>query len=196
MKPHVLIAMPNTGLVDMHFTIQLANLVSRKHDYTISVETRVSSMVHKARCRLVEHARKIGATHIWFLDTDMIVPEFTLDKLLAHRKMIVGCVYRKRLAPHTLVGTEVKPRREYGDCREMERLPTGCLLIDLAVFDDWPLNENDPWFEFVGIAEGEDYSFCRKAIERGHTVWCDIPLSMELGHLTTVAIWTNGKYDD
>jgi hypothetical protein len=74
----------------------------------------------------------------------------------------------------------------------MDRLPTGCLLIDTEVF----ANVKEPWFEFIGEHEGEDYSFCRKAIDAGFNIWCDIPLSLQLGHLGVHAVWTNQEYPD
>ena len=65
----------------------------------------------------------------------------------------------------------------------MRRIPTGCLLIRMSVFDALA----KPYFRYVidevgGEIVGEDYVFCDRAREAGFRIWCDAALSLEIGH--------------
>lgn len=190
-KPRVMIALPSYGQVDTQFAVQLSHIVLEAQAAGIEtpVHTVLGSVIHKSRNILVRQARERECTHLWFLDTDMILPDGTLPSLLAHDKDVVGCVYRKRARPHQLVGQQLRHDDNSG-FRAMSRMPTGCLLIRMSVFDKIA----DPWFEFVAETEGEDYNFSRKAVEAGFELWADIPLSMDVGHLATTVIWTGDDY--
>jgi hypothetical protein len=69
------------------------------------------------------------------------------------------------------------------DLVEMQRIPTGCLLIKMSVFEKL----TRPYFRFEtdseGAIVGEDYVFCDRAREAGFHIWCDVTISRELGHL-------------
>jgi hypothetical protein len=67
---------------------------------------------------------------------------------------------------------------------EMQRLPTGCLLIRMAVFE----RLTKPYFRFLvdeeaGTLLGEDYAFCDTARLLGYRLWADFSLSQEIGHI-------------
>jgi len=59
----------------------------------------------------------------------------------------------------------------------MQRIPTGCLLINMGVFDKL----SKPYFRFEtdanGAIVGEDYVFCDRAREAGFRIWCDAVMS-------------------
>ena len=66
----------------------------------------------------------------------------------------------------------------------MERVPTGCLLIHMSVFDKLP----KPYFRFGinpenGDIIGEDFHFCDDARNAGVRIWCDAQLTQEMVHL-------------
>jgi GT2 family glycosyltransferase len=67
---------------------------------------------------------------------------------------------------------------------EMKRVPTGCLLIRMTVFEAL----SEPYFRFLNDEEtgeilGEDYVFCDRAREAGFRIWCDAKLSLEIAHI-------------
>ena len=70
-----------------------------------------------------------------------------------------------------------------GDLLEMQRIPTGCLLIKMHVFDKL----SKPYFRFEtdadGAIVGEDYVFCDRARAAGFRIWCDAVMSREIGHI-------------
>jgi len=147
------------------------------------------SMLPDVRHRCVYEAAKWDATHLLTLDADMLVPRDTLQMLLRHGKPIVGANYSRRqigtlTTCHGLDGETVYT--EEGDTRllEVAHVGTGCLLVDMRVFDALDL----PYFAFetdasgVGLV-GEDVYFCRKARAVGFQVFCDQQLSWEIGHI-------------
>ena len=137
---------------------------------------------HEARRICVEEAQSVKASHLFFMDSDMMMPGDTLNKLLAHNKMIVGCSYNERRLP--LVHT-VKVKDENGlksvastdlpkHLFKCYALGMGCLLIDMRVFD----TIEKPWFFFSSFSDGrmdygEDVWFCEQAHKAGIDVWCD-----------------------
>ena len=66
----------------------------------------------------------------------------------------------------------------------MSRIPTGCLLIRMSVFEALA----PPFFRFdTDLASasivGEDYVFCDTVRRAGFRIWCDPTLTQEMGHI-------------
>jgi glycosyltransferase involved in cell wall biosynthesis len=183
--PRVSIAVPSGDMVHADFARAYAELCMASSGLPLQLITSKSSIVAQARNTGVDHAREFGADFLLFLDSDMLFPPTTLFRLLLHRKDIVGATYAKRTAPFGILGTSLpeQPADSSGDLIEMLRIPTGCLLIKMSVFEKLP----SPYFRFDvnadGAIVGEDYVFCDRAREAGFRIWCDAAISRELGHL-------------
>jgi hypothetical protein len=156
------------------------------HPIETTVVNTKSSIVAEARNIAVQRAQEAGADYLLFLDSDMIFPQTVLHRLLLHQKDIVGAIYTKRVAPYDLLGTVLQDAEAPGadGLVEMQRLPTGCLLIRMAVF----ARMAKPYFHFTvdlehGTLLGEDYVFCDRARQLGYRLWADFSLSQEIGHL-------------
>lgn len=133
--------------------------------------------IASSRMWLVREAREKGATHLLFVDSDMLFPSDTLDKLLAQEKDIIAVEYNKRKFPLQTV-TAYMP-----DVEKSETEPfrvgvagTGIMLIKLSIFDDPKMDKN--WFSFGRNAEGknvigEDGWFCNVARSAGYDIWVD-----------------------
>lgn len=150
------------------------------------VNTKCSRSVDVGRNNGVAAAQQVGATHLFFIDSDMMIPPDALARLLAHGKPIVGGTYTKRRLPYDLTHRELdgSPGRVKGEgLREISRLPTGCMLIDMKVIAAM----KKPYFHALWNTDGsqisEDNVFCDKAREAGFSVWLDESLSQELQHL-------------
>jgi hypothetical protein len=114
----------------------------------------------------------------------MIFPPDTITRLLKRDKDIVGAVYAQRGAPFHPLGVTYEGEHTHvtSGVRRMKILPTGCLMIRMAVFDTL----TKPWFNTRVEGEkllGEDYYFCARATEAGFEIWCDGDLSNEVGHI-------------
>lgn len=184
--PKVAICYPSSDMVHADFTLALAGLCLCLHPIPTTIVNTKSSIVAEARNNGVDHAREAGADYLLFLDSDMVFPNTTVHRLLLHRKDVVGALYTKRVPPYDLLG-DVLPSdviREENGLVEMRRLPTGCMLIRMSVFDAM----EKPYFHFGVDAEngtilGEDYAFCDMARLKGFRLWADLNLSRELGHI-------------
>lgn len=183
--PRVAIAVPSGDMVHADFAMAYAQLCMTSAGLPLQLVTVKSSIVAQARNTGVEHAKDFKADFIFFLDSDMVFPPATLLHLLLHRKDIVGATYTKRVAPFDILGTKLinQPAGLSGDLLEMQRIPTGCLLINMRVFDKL----SKPYFRFEtnanGDIVGEDYVFCDRARKAGFRIWCDAALSREIGHI-------------
>ena len=139
------------------------------------------------RTKIVRQAQRAQCTHLLFVDADMFFPPQTLTKLLAHGKPIVGAAYNYRRLP---LESTVKIAGPDGRLVAVPHIPTepfqcaavatGCVLIDLAVFDKVPL----PWFHCTytdqgDLDQGDDYWFCRQAAQAGYEIWCDPTLDVK-----------------
>jgi hypothetical protein len=133
-----------------------------------------------ARTWLVLESIRQGATHILFVDSDMVFNEDVLDRLLAHKKPIVGVQYNKREFPLKGVQEALDEPSET-ELYRAKHVGTGMLLIDLTVFPKL----KGAWFNFGrdsqgALALGEDVWFCNTARDAGFDVWIDPTIKM--GH--------------
>lgn len=139
--------------------------------------------------RIVDIARELLCSHIFFVDCDMSFESDTLSRLLAHDKDIVGVNYHYRYEPKELVtrffdkdggptGKAEIPKELF----EAYSIGAGCLLVKTDVFR----NMERPYFPIERDEKGvisctEDVGFCEKARKSGFTVWCDPSISV--GHI-------------
>lgn len=185
-SPCVAIAVPSGDMVHADFALALAALCHEAGDVDLKIISNKSSIIAIARNNGVAAARQMGADYLLYLDSDMVFPRRTLHRLLAHGQDIVGALYTKRIPPYPLLGTTLddQPQDAPPGLIEMARIPTGCLLIKMTVFD----RLTPPYFRFetdeaTGTVTGEDYVFCDRARQIGLRLWGDIALSMEIGHI-------------
>jgi hypothetical protein len=179
----VALGLPSGDLVQTDFAMSLAMLCMDPGAKIALVNAR-SSLVPLGRNQCVAAAQIMKASHILFLDSDMVFPPDALKRLLAHGKDVVGAAYAKRAAPfHPLTVTEEGELANItSGLRRVKLLPTGCMLIRLKVFDAL----SQPYFNLEtdgAQLRGEDYYFCRKARDAGFALWCDGDLSVKLGHV-------------
>ncbi len=182
-KPLVALGIPSGDFVHADFAMSLAMLCMNS-GASVAIVNAKSSLVPLGRNQCVGAAQAMKASHLFFLDTDMVFPADALRRLLAHDKDIVGATYAKRAPPfHPLTITEEgKLEQITSGLRRVRLLPTGCMLIKLGVFEKL----SAPFFNLEnegGQLRGEDYYFCEKARAAGFVLWCDGDLSSTLGHI-------------
>ena len=194
------VGVPCTDRVHTDFAFALAGITMRQTAFKqlALIKGQASISAAKARNNLVYGAKSIGATHLLMLDSDMIFPLDTIDRLAAHNVPIVGCIYRRRNEPFELMG-RVEGREVTEEPLEglvkMDLLPTGVMLVQMSVFD----KIEKPWFKndiraYNGemTIGGEDIIFCEEARKAGFGVWCDADLSNEVGHLCQATLTVQG----
>lgn len=138
----------------------------------------------------------------WFLnvDTDIILPECVVQRLLARRQKLIGAliyvaadpifpqVYNK-IADFGFGGMGqyiVNESWTAGDLVKADATGAGCLLIHRDVFDKIPGKPPFRWFqhEYEGQQMfGEDFTFCRRARSVGFQLYIDT--AVKAGHIKT-----------
>ena len=129
-----------------------------------------------------------GYDYLFAVDHDMIFAPDTLQKLLECDKPIVSGVYRQRSEQQTIEIYDQTLRHtpyEYLHGRglvEVGGCGFGCVLVKKDVLVD----VGYPQFVYHHALNhantfSEDLDFCKKAREKGHTIWCDT--SIVCGHL-------------
>ena len=159
----------------------------------VNLTIQVGGYVAHNRNVLVRQAQEKGATHIMFIDADMIFPASGIVRLFDHDKDIVGGMYNTRGTLNErgdLVST-VKMANEKGEPIAVDSVPsqlfkchavaTGFMLINTKVFKKLSY----PYFEATIDKNGnhttEDVDFCQKVHKAGFDIWCDSDIP--IGHI-------------
>ena len=142
------------------------------HDFAIVVGTEGFNTAENRTWMTVKAIRE-GATHLFFVDDDMIYEPETLEKLLALDKDIVGARYANRRGSGEVI-EYLGERVDGEELFECAALGGGCVLIKAEVFQKVP----QPWFWYKIADNGmvtmsNDWYFCEKARENGYKIWCD-----------------------
>jgi hypothetical protein len=184
----ILIGVPSRGEISARTANDIIALICNA-GIPLAVNFAVGSVLPGNRELLAEQALEMGASHLFFLDSDMAFPPDTLNRLLAHGKPIIGAnaVTRKGLIHPNAGGFDGLPVYSGGKAgiEKVLTVGAGCLLIDCEVFKAL----EKPWFMFYyrpGIGHGgEDAYFCRNADVIGFETWIDHDLSQEVKHIGT-----------
>ena len=196
---NVLIGMCTGGTVRSETVTSLIGAMEmlKQKGVDTGLSIQVGGYVAWNRNALVRTAKERGATHLMFIDNDMIFPASGIVRLLDHDKDIVGGAYNARGVEGMPVVSTVKLSDDYtsGKYDFNAQIPpqlfkcygmgTGFMLIKMSVFDDPKLPA--PWFEAPEDPDGthhtEDIEFCRKALKLGYDVWCSP--TIKIGHIGT-----------
>ncbi len=184
--PTVAVVVPSGNTVHADFCMSLAAMCYSLNELPMLTVTTRSSIVAEGRNNGVKIARDAKCDFVLFLDSDMTFPHDTLLRLLVRDLDIVGATYSRRTPPLSPLGEimPVQPVDAPPGLVEMQRVPTGCLLIRMSVFDTL----KPPYFRFrideeAGQIVGEDYDFSDRVRAKGFRIWCDPILSKAVGHL-------------
>lgn len=130
--------------------------------------------------------------HLW-VDSDMVFPPDSLNRLLRHNMPVVGVNYFTKTLPPKPVAycdSEDNVGPLWTDANstglvEVQHTGMGLMLVDVRVYEklSWPM------FKFEEIApqnfrdRGEDVYFCNQVRNLGLSVWIDQDLSKEIKHI-------------
>jgi 2-polyprenyl-3-methyl-5-hydroxy-6-metoxy-1,4-benzoquinol methylase len=142
---------------------------------------RASTIIDKARNDLVKMALKDNCDYIFFIDSDTLIPEGALDRLLEMNVDIASGLYFSKGKPYLPVARVKEGDRhffledfEFNRIMEVQGVGMGCCLIKSDVFK----NLEFPYFKLEWRKfEGQDYQiaedlyFCDEAIKKGYKVY-------------------------
>lgn len=188
---NILVAVPSMDSVPAHFAQSLASL---KKIGNVAVAFKVGSLIYTSRNELAQHALKMEADYVLWLDSDMKFEPDLLEKMIAKMDKfgidILSGLYFRRVPPFTPVAFDQLDLDENGNCvhHNIDHVPGGflqiagcgfgCVLMKVDVLLDVIATFRDAFSPFPGV--GEDLSFCIRARKCGHSIWLDP--SIELGH--------------
>jgi hypothetical protein len=131
-----------------------------------------------------------GASHILFIDSDMMFPKNTIKRLLSRDKDIIGANYIQRVQQDkwtALINNDSVISTGCKDIQEVDSIGMGVCLIKVDVFRKLV----QPWFNtpFVnGEYIGEDVYFCKLATTNGFKIYVDHDLSQEVHHIGEIKL--------
>lgn len=178
-----------TAMLTYMFTHQLG----KETDLSFKILNQRGALIHMTREEMAVQAIAGGATHILFLDSDMMFPEDALHRLFSRNEPIVAANYVQRCLPTkpnsvTLLDGPMFTKKDSTGLEEAKSVGFGLALIDVDVFTSM----DRPWFDTYWYQQegtgrlsliGEDVFFCHKARHSGYKVMVDHDLSKETVHL-------------
>jgi hypothetical protein len=194
----VAICIPARGQMEVTTAFDLtmmAAYMAGKKNIDLNVYTSQGTLIFDQRNSLVRTAVDEKCDYILFIDADMRFPKTTLERLLAHKKDIIGVNATTRMMPPkptarniqinedgSVDWLEIFSNKEKG-IGKVDAIGCGVMLIKTSCLKNIP----QPYFYFEQLLKGkllgEDIYFCIKAKDAGIDTWVDHDLSMEIGHV-------------
>lgn len=197
----LLIAIPTLDYIHVKFMESLLKLTDQLRDEGIQFEVKIVSgtLVYLAREELVSYALGYEFSHVLWLDSDMVFTEDLFDELYDTGKSFVSGVFHARRPGHqSCIFRKLKPPERY-KWNEYPSVPfeiEGCgmaaTLISTEILQDVRREFGNCFSPAYSL--GEDLAFCRRALERGHTIWCEP--CVRVGHIGHLVIYPEdeGRY--
>jgi hypothetical protein len=179
------IAVPAHDTVPALFANHLARLYATTCAAvpTITLAMMVGTFVHHARDKLLHDVVELwGATHILWLDADMVFPADAALRLLAHDVDVVAANYVTRVPPSRPTARRDGERIASAEATGLEAVDhvgMGVFLMRTSIVRDLPR----PRFWYSTPTETEDVYFCNLLRKAGHTIYVDHDLSKDVGHV-------------
>lgn len=195
----VALCIPWGNQVDAMFAWSLARLYGRivgefvVPGYAdVAMFTVNGSYLPQSRRELVQAALEWEATHLLWLDSDMVFPDHVFRSLLKHDKPMVGCNYARRRPPYSPTAIKTIGEAEAlcyttdtsTGLEEVDAVGFGVLLMQASILPSISPKAFEIVLDDQGhLRIGEDVNFCKLAKEAGFGVFVDHDLSKEIGHM-------------
>jgi GT2 family glycosyltransferase len=186
----IAVCVPVKESVSTEFLGSFLNLVfSNMKKYEIIVSFSELFPIDTARNDLVERALKYNPDYIFFIDSDMILPDNILDDLVCMEKDIASALYFMKVPPYKPIAKIMKGKMfciinsiPLNQVMEVDAVGLGCCLIKKEVFEKMK-EKNEKMFriEEQKINDkvqllGEDTFFCLRAKESGFKIFLNTGL--------------------
>ena len=171
-RPKILISRPCHSHYEYENDISLHNMkvTTQNAGYSCLFHFNKGSNIVKSRINGVETAKQCGAKWILFVDSDMLVCDDSLIRLLKWDSHIISGTAVNKQPPFATVAIKDGKRIRYKPTGriEVDEVGFGFILIKMAVFDMLV----SPYFKMEADI-GEDFYFCRKARKCGYKIFVD-----------------------
>lgn len=185
-----LIAIPCMDTVHTQF---MQSVLSMRKTGDVDFSCSSSSLIYDARNGLVTQAIQGGYDRIMWLDSDMVFPPDTMERLAADLdegyQFVSGIYYKRRPPFHPVIyktagfgknpkdETELIPiAEEFLEYPEDSVFPVqgcgfGCCMMDVTMAKLMVVKYGLLFSPLLGF--GEDLSFCIRATQQGMQLYCD-----------------------
>lgn len=191
----VTIAIPTYRVIPSMFLGSFLSLFEHtKKKYKTNIILVDNTYIDSARNTLIDKFLKNPSDYLFFVDSDMIIPQDAIERLMSHDKdMVSGIYFGRSQAGETHAMASIKENNEY---RRISSFPKGlidvdsvglgcCLIKKQTIEKISELHKNKPLFrnkffsrnEFVG----EDFYFCELLKDAGFNIFVDP--SVQCGHI-------------
>jgi len=159
-----------------------------KAEVVCDVVIECNNFLEEARNKICVAAMEKGATHVLFLDSDIVVSPQAVKALLDMDTPIASGLYFMRFPPHKPVAyRDKKPITDFpeNEVIEVDYAGMGCCLIQVDLLNKMYTKMKKPRFFAFEDGLGEDVWFCNHAKELcgavtkvhtgakvGHVGWC------------------------
>lgn len=155
--------------------------------YVLKIMINSAIPLDLSRNNIVDMAKEEKCDYLFFIDSDVLIGENQLEKLISYNKDAITGVYHQRSFPYYALPRnrvskslycpiEIDIKDENIDIVEIDGSGMGCFLIKMDIFDKIPY----PWFEFKYHQKdekwgqiSEDLYFCEKLKDIGIKIYCD-----------------------
>lgn len=152
------------------------------------MHTTLGHEIGEARCATVELAKNLHSKYVYFQDDDVVTPAFAVRSLLSTlenadiKTMVAAGIYCSKTLPTEPVvfrgeGLGAFWKWKMGDIFEVTSIGTGCMMINMEVFE----HLEKPYFKTVDdvvnaqeyTQQNDDMYFCGKVLGAGYKVLAD-----------------------
>lgn len=185
MENRITVGIPSSDMVHASFMTSLIRLILQSKNINMDFFNHRSSRITANRNEIIKFAKEKNSTHVLFIDADMTFPPYALAELLGYDRDIVCATATKREeGPNDPIGVPHSAGDNVTKTRliQMDFVGMPFMLIKMSVFDKL----NEPYFAEPIINDElipEDNYFCQEVRMAGIEIWCDLAISMDLGHL-------------
>ncbi len=201
----IAIGFPSPDLISVEFHNSLIQLITQTAQFiSLGLTNSVSSRIAVNRNTIVENARMLGATDILWIDSDSSFQPHALMQLLMHDKDIVCATTCRRKgndrSPIALPidFASLEPNQKMVKMKQIgfpfmltkmsvvDKLDELGLAPDKCYFAEpprWMMRAQGLDVEGDDALLGEDEYWCNLVLRAGYDIWCDMELSMQIGHI-------------
>lgn len=195
----ILVASPAQDTVQTFYNVSVVKnflyLLSQQMTISLDYETMFATYIHEGRNGIANHAQRVGATHIIWVDSDMFFPPHSFYQLINHDLDFVGVNYSTRRSPFKYTAGYLHEETGAYDpvittpgttgLEKVGALGFGLCITSMKLFEKM----EKPWFDYKyypdqDVHMGEDYLFC-KAVSKFTDIYVDHDLSKEVKHVGT-----------
>jgi GT2 family glycosyltransferase len=188
----ILIAVPNGGLIEVETFSSIYNM-KKPNGFEVHFKPFYGYNIDDVRNKISDYAIKEKYDYVLFVDSDMVLPEETLNKLLSSNKEISSGLYVKKNDSKVIPVAMIKePGREPRNLTREEVLDKGTIEVDAVGFGcvlvktEVLLKVGYPQFQYkqgpeTKMTTSEDIDFCLKAKYRNYRIF--LMTDLVIGHI-------------